>query len=202
MDEARGYFAAQIANTDRMEKLIAMTGFQDSKVYKHVSTQLSCARRMDENKELNAQLDKQHKFIILRSLTSYDYKSQMRRSNMLEKLYLINENLCFATGEKTAQQYHEKKPAFKNKKIKACQECGGAFSLKSGSAELTCVNWGRIEILDGTAFTPQKPYNVSKTTKRNTRSNIDLIGFLIIVIYYQHNYFLTKSMKQTVFLNL
>ena len=190
MDEACKYFAAQVAN----EKLVAMTGFQDSKVYKHFSTQLSCDRRMDEKKEFNAQLDlpdKQHKFIIQRSLTGYDYKSQMHRSSMLEKLYLINENLCFATRDEAAQQYHEKKPAFTNKRIKACKECGGTFCLESGSAELTCVNCGRIEILDGRHL-HRKNHTMLANQPENTRSNIPLIGFSIIVIYYQHNYSLTK----------
>ena len=45
---------------------------------------------------------------------------------------------------------------------------GGAFSLKNGSAELTCVNCGRIEILDGTAFAMRKTYNVSKPTRKYT----------------------------------
>ena len=172
MDEAYKYFAAQVADADRMEKLKSATGFQNSKVYEHFSSQLSNARRMDEKKKFKAQLDildKEHKFIILRSLPGYDYKSQMRRSNILEKLYLIYDNLCSATGEKASPQYHEEKPIdFTNKKIKACQDCGGAFSLESGSAELTCMNCGRIEILDGTAFALRKTYNVSRTTRKYT----------------------------------
>ena len=90
MDEACKYFAAQVANANSMEKLVPMTGFQDSKVYKHalyITTFCSDAKRMDKKKKLNAHLDlldKQHKFIILRSLTGYDYKSQMHHSNMLE----------------------------------------------------------------------------------------------------------------------
>ena len=44
----------------------------------------------------------------------------------------------------------------------------GAFSLKNGSAELTCINCGRIEILDGTAFAMRKTYNVRKTTRKYT----------------------------------
>ena len=95
MDEACKYFAAQVANVDRMEKLKSTTGFQNSKVYKHFTSQLSDAKRMDKKKKLNAHLDlldKQHKFIILRSLTGYDYKSQMHRSNMLEKSHQIYEN--------------------------------------------------------------------------------------------------------------
>ena len=50
MAEACEYFAAKVANASRMEELIAMTGFQDSKVCKHFSAQLSYARRMDEKK--------------------------------------------------------------------------------------------------------------------------------------------------------
>ena len=40
------------------------------------------------------------------------------------------------------------------------------FSLKDGSAELTCVNCGRIEILDGTAFAMRKTYNGRRTTRK------------------------------------
>ena len=57
---------------------------------------------------------------------------------------------------------------FTNKKIQSCQDCGGKFSLKEGSAELTCVNCGRIEILDGTAFKMRKTYNARQTTKKYT----------------------------------
>ena len=48
----------QVADANRMEKLVSMTGFQDSKVYKHFSTQLSCARRMDEKKEFSCLSEK------------------------------------------------------------------------------------------------------------------------------------------------
>ena len=174
MDEACEYFAAQAANVNRMEKVIPMTGFQDSKVYKYFSSQLCDARRMDKKKVFKAQLDlldKQHKFIILHSLTGYDYKSQMRSSSILEKLYLIYENLCYTAGVKAVQQYHDEKNVWMDERIKACQQCSGAFSLESSSAELTCVNCGLIEILDGTAFALQKPYNArkrSRTTKKYT----------------------------------
>ena len=106
MDEACKYFAAQVANVDHMEKLKSMTAFQNSKVSKHFTSQPSDAKRMDKKKKLNAHLDfldKQHIFIILRSLTGYDYKSQMHRSYMLEKLYLIYENLCFAMEKRLPQ---------------------------------------------------------------------------------------------------
>ena len=52
--------------------------------------------------------------------------------------------------------------------MQSCQDCGGQFSLKEGSAELTCVNCGRIEILDGTAFKMRKTYNARQTTKKCT----------------------------------
>ena len=65
-------------------------------------------------------------------------------------------------GFKTLQ----KKYAYR--KIKSCQDCGGSFSLKDDSAELTCINCGRIEILDGTAFAMRKTYNVHKATRKYT----------------------------------
>ena len=54
---------------------------------------------------------------------------------------------------------------FTDKKIQSCQDCGGKFSLEEGSAELVCVNCGRIEILDGTAFAMRKTYNAHTKTK-------------------------------------
>ena len=57
---------------------------------------------------------------------------------------------------------------FTNKKMKACQDSGDEFSLKKDSAELTCVNCGRIEILDGTAFEMRKTYNGRRTKRRYT----------------------------------
>ena len=57
---------------------------------------------------------------------------------------------------------------FTNKKIQSCQDCGDKFSLKDGSAELTCVICGRIEILDGTAFAMRKTYNARQKTKKYT----------------------------------
>ena len=194
MDEACEYFTAQVANANRTEEVIPMTGFQNSKVYEYFSTPLFYARRMDKKKQFHAQLDlldKQHKFIILRSLIGCDYKSPMHRSSMLEKLYLIYENLCYTAGVKAEQKYYEEKNVWMkkrmNERIKACQECGGAFCLESGSAELTCANCRRIEILDGTAFALQKPYNARKrnrTTKKSIRSNTPLISFSIVANFY------------------
>ena len=89
---------------------------------------------------------------------------------------------------------------FTNKNIKSCQDCGGKFSLEDGSAELTCVNCGLIEILDSTAFAMQKTYNKPITTK-NTLSNIDFISFSIVAVI-QQNYILPKSRKHATFSNI
>ena len=55
---------------------------------------------------------------------------------------------------------------FTNKNIKSCQDCGGKFSLEEGSAELACVNCGRIEIL--AAFAMRKTYNKCITRRKYT----------------------------------
>ena len=114
-------------------------------------------------------IDKQHNFIILRTLHGGNYETEMNRSMILENLHHIYESLCFATGTMASNHYRERKPIdFTNKKIESCQDCGGSFSLKDGSAELTCVNCGRIEILDGTGFAMRKTYNISRTTRKYT----------------------------------
>ena len=72
---------------------------------------------------------------------------------ILENLQHIHENLCFESGIRPSNPYRRMRPiTFTTKKIQSCQDCGDVFSIKDGSAELTCVNCGRIEILDGTAF--------------------------------------------------
>ena len=88
---------------------------------------------------------------------------------ILEKLHHIYEILCFTKGKKASKPYRKRNPIdFTNKKIKSCQDCGGAFSLKNDSAELSCVNCGHIKISDGTAFAMRKTYNVSRTTRKYT----------------------------------
>ena len=125
----------------------------------------------------------------------------MRRAMLLENLQHIHENLCFESRIKPPNPYREMWPIdFTNKKIQACQDCGSKFSLKDGSAELICVNCGRIEILDGKAFAMRKTYNKPITTK-NTHLNIDFISFSIVVIIRQ-NYILHKSRKRAVCLNI
>ena len=141
-------------------------------MYNHFVCQLSNTRLMDANKKYKKQMDdidKQHNFIILRTLHGGNYETEMNRSMILENLHHIYESLCFATGTMALNSYRERKPIdFTNKKIKSCQDCGGSFSLKESSAELICVNCRRIEMLDGTAFAMRKTYNVRKTTRKYT----------------------------------
>ena len=136
-------------------------------MYNHFVCQLSDTRLMDANKKYIKQLDgidKQHNFLILPTLYGGNYDSMI-----LENLQHIYESLCFATETMASKPYKERMPIdFTKKKIKSCQDCGGWFSLKDGSAELTCINCGRIEILHGTAFAMRKTYNVKRTTRKYT----------------------------------
>ena len=96
-------------------------------------------------------------FSVLRTLYGDHYETEMHRALLLEKLQHIHETLCFESRTKPPNSYREMWPVdFTNKNIKSCQDCGSKCSLEEGSAELVCVNCGRIEILDGTAFLMQK----------------------------------------------
>ena len=139
---------------------------------KHFLCQLTDAVRMTNNKEVVKQLhslNKQHNFIVLRTLYGDDYETEMHRSMLLEKLQHIHENLCFETKIKPPNPYRKMWPIdFTNKKIQSCQNCGDKFSLEEGSAELVCLNCSRIEILDGTAFAMRKTYNKPTKTRQYT----------------------------------
>ena len=148
----------------------------------HFLRQLTDAAHMTNNQQYLKQLDcinKQHNFIVLRALYRAHYETEIHRALLLEKLQHIHETLCFKSRIKPPNPYREMRPIdFTNKKIQSCQDCGGKFSLEEGSAELVCVNCGRIEILDGTAFLMRKTYNKpTKQSQDNTHSNIDFKSF-------------------------
>ena len=142
---------------------------------KHFVCQIKDASLMTNNKQYLKQLNcinNKHNFIVLRALQGSDYETEMHRSMLVEKLQHIHENICFESGIKPSNPYREMWPIdFTNKNIKSCQDCGSKFSLKDGSAELICVNCGRIEILDGTAFAMRKTYNkpITKTKKKHVQ---------------------------------
>ena len=163
-------------------------------MYNHFVRQLSNTKLMDASNEYKEQLDyidKQHNFIILRTLHGGNYETEMNRSMILENLHHIYESFCLTTGTKASEPYKGRKHIdFTNKKMKSCQDCGDAFSLKNGPAELTCVNCGRIEILDGTAFAMRKTYNVSKPTQKYTFK--DTLNKLLDSFYYPTQLFPTQ----------
>ena len=88
-------------------------------MYNHLVCQLTDASLMDVNKkhkqELNS-INKQHKFIFLRSLHDGDYKTEMKRSMLLENLQHIHENLCFESGIKPSKPYRMRPIECINKK--------------------------------------------------------------------------------------
>ena len=106
--EAHAYFAGNLPDAKLMDEMSTkvkrtMSGLQDSKLYKQFIIQLSNTGCMDEKKEYNAQLDlidKEHKFIILRSLNVCAYEVEMHRSQLSRRLFIIYESLCHTTGKK------------------------------------------------------------------------------------------------------
>ena len=85
-------------------------------MYNHFVCQLTDARLMNKKKkkrkyrkQLNS-IDKQHNFIILRSLYDGDYETQMKRSMILENLQHIHENLCFESGIRPSNPYRRMRP--------------------------------------------------------------------------------------------
>ena len=100
-------------------------------MYNHFVCELSDTRLMDVSKKYKDQLnsiDKQHNFIILRTLHGGNYETKMNRSMILKHLHHIYESLCFATGTMASKPYRKRKPIdFTNKKIKSCQDCGAPF---------------------------------------------------------------------------
>ena len=75
---------------------------------KHFLCQLADAVRMNNNKQYVKPLDcinKQHNFIVLRTLYGDHYETEMHRSRLLEKLQHIHETLCFKSRTKPPTPY-------------------------------------------------------------------------------------------------
>ena len=100
-------------------------------MYNHFVCQLSNTRLMDSKKKYKKQLDdidKQHKFIILRTLNGGNYETEMNRSMILENFHHIYESLCFATGTMASKPYRERKHIdFTNKKKNHAKTVGAHF---------------------------------------------------------------------------
>ena len=101
---------------------------------------LAEARRLDRDhkyaKKLN-KLDKQHKFVLLRSTYGGNYNAEMRRSLLVDRLFLIYEKL----HPKPVARLDTKPLSAPNDKMERCPNCKGKFILlqdKGDPAQLLC----------------------------------------------------------------
>ena len=103
------------------------------------------------------QLETEYRFILLRSLDLFH--KEMSRSNLLERLHHIKEQLC-----DTNQGY----PAYPtdrpftgvNENLTICRHCKlDTLQLRPCSNELCCEKCGLLEPLDGVAFNYNEIYH-------------------------------------------
>ena len=83
-------------------------------MYNHFVCQLTDSRLMDVTlgkykAQLNS-INKQHNFIIPRSLHGANYETEMNRSMILENLQHIYESLCFESGIRPSNPYIGMRP--------------------------------------------------------------------------------------------
>ena len=139
--------------------------------------QLTEVRNLDTEDNYKKQLDQlevEYQFVFLRSL--HFFHKEMGRSNLLERLHHIKEQLC-----DTNQGY----PAYPtntpftgvNENLKTCRHCKrDTLRLRLFSNELCCENCGLLEPLDGVAFDYNEIYHCGGDHKvvkrrRTNRSN-------------------------------
>ena len=118
---------------------------------------LAEARRLDRNhkyaKKLN-NLDKQHKFVLLRSTYGGNYETELRRSLLVDRLFLTYEKLHPRPIVRL-----DTKPLFTpNDRLKRCPSCKGKFILLQDTGELCCTQCGRLEAIFGAIFDLQCLY--------------------------------------------
>ena len=137
------------------------------------ANQLAEARNLDtegEYKETLNQLEVEYKRILLRSLDLF-YK-EMRRSNLLERLHHIKEQLC---GTNQGLAYPPNLPFTGwNWNVKICHHCKrDTLRLRLFSNELCCENCGLLEPLDGVVFDYNELYHCGEDQKvvKHRRSN-------------------------------
>ena len=120
-------------------------------------THLAKARRLDRGhkyaKQLN-EIDKQHKFVLLRSTYGGHYDAEMRQSLLVDRLFLMYEKLHPSPIAKL-----DTKPiSTPNDRLECCPSCKGKFILLQDTAELCCTRCGRLEALFGAVFDRQCLY--------------------------------------------
>ena len=135
---------------------------------------LTEARNLDTKGEYTEQLNQletEYQFILLRSMDLFH--KEMGRSNLLERLHHIKEQLC-----DTNQGYPAYPPNLPftgvNLDVRSCRHCKlDTLRLRAFSNELCCENCGLLEPLDGVVFDYNELYHCGgdqKVVKRR-RSN-------------------------------
>ena len=134
-------------------------------------THLAEAWRMDRDhiyaKQLN-EMDKQHKFVPLRSAYGGNYEIEMRRSLLVDRLFLIYENL----HPRPVARLDTKPISTPNDKLERCPSCKGKFIPFQDTSELCCTQCGRLQAIFGAIFDCQCLYTNYKNQikRKKTRS--------------------------------
>ena len=133
-------------------------------------THLAEARRLDRGHKYTTQLnklDKQHKFVLLRSTYGGNYETEMRRSLLVDRLFLIYEKL----SPSPLARLDTKPLSTPNDRLECCPNCKGKFILLQDTAELCCTRCGRLEAIFGAIFDLQCLYtNYKYHTRPKKRS--------------------------------
>ena len=134
-------------------------------------THLGEARRLDRDHKYATQLnklDKQHKFVLLRSTYGGNYDAEMRRSLLVDRLFLIYEKL----SPRPLARLDTKPLSTPHDKMECCPNCKGKFILLQDTAELCCTRCGRLEAIFGAIFDLQCLYTNYKyqIKRKQTRS--------------------------------
>ena len=131
-------------------------------------THLAEARRLDHGHKYTSQLnelDKQHKFVLLRSAYGGHYDAEMRRSLLVDRLFLIYEKL----HPRPVARLDTKPISTPNDRMESCPSCKGTFGLLQDTSELCCTQCGRLEAIFGAVFDRQCLYtNYKKRHKRGS----------------------------------
>ena len=139
-------------------------------------THLAEARRMDRGhkyaKQLN-KMDKQHKFVLLRSTYGGDYDAELRRSLLVDQLFLIYEKL----HPKPVVRLDTKPISTPNNRLKRCPSCKGKFILLQDTAELCCTQCGHLKAIFGAIFDRQCLYTNYKNQTRPKRRSTKTYNF-------------------------
>ena len=136
-------------------------------------THLDELRRLDRDHKYTSQLielHKQHKFVLLRCKYGGDYETEMRRSLLVNRLFLIYEKLY----PRPVVRLDTKPIATHNDRLECCPSCKGTFVLLQDTSDLCCTQCGRLEEIFGAIFGRQYLYTnykgQIKPKRRSTKS--------------------------------